>query len=516
MRKLFGAAVVALSAALMFPVHAQERRDPAGGEIHDTGKSDDPRIDDPLTLPNPAAGAEQTAQQGAGASQGTGGGAQAGGGGSAGVGGAGVAGGAGTTDARGGSGAPASPGAPTPPAPGESRAPTGVGEPPGRGAPPIGQLTQEDAANQARQGTAGRSGQAATGPATGQTRQPATEARPRATAQPAGPAREARPRSGTERPEDSAPPRDESGRSGARPPGSEMTTIQQSSLDFLHRRISELEQENDMLRARVGGATTAGGGAGTGAATGGAGGGAPATGGSGAGGSGGGGSAGAGNEAASAPPRAYDRAPATTVGRDTAPAGTPVVSVDFVGVIHRVLPGRVDVFDEEGNVFDLRVNPRTRALRDGQRIPVAELQEGTPVRASFDQIAGRSHARELEVLPAEEVRGLNLPGMRGQGARGATAAGQDAQGQQGQNAAQGEGGSGQATGATAVPRSLRDVPPGGSGALSNREQLLRQPAMLPASPPGTRPLETQATPPGQQPAQPREQQRDAPPVDLQR
>jgi hypothetical protein len=289
-----------------------------------------------------------------------------------------------------------------------------------------------------------------------------------------------------------------------------MTTIQQSSLDFLHRRISELEQENDMLRARVGGAATAGGGAGTGAATGGA----PATGGSGAGGSGGGGSAGTGNEAAAAPPRAYDRAPATTVGRDTAPAGAPVVSVDFVGVIHRVLPGRVDVFDEEGNVFDLRVNTRTRALRDGQRIPVAELQQGTPVRASFDQIAGRSHARELEVLPPEEVRGLNLPGLRDPGAQGATAAGQNAQGQ---DAVQGQGGSGQATtGATAVPQSLRDVPPGGSGALSNREQLLRQPAMLPASPPGTRPLETQATPPGQQPARPGEQQQGAPPLDLQR
>jgi hypothetical protein len=138
------------------------------------------------------------------------------------------------------------------------------------------------------------------------------------------------------------------------------------------------------------------------------------------------------------------------------------MSVDFVGVIRRVTPQQVDVLDEDGNVYDLVVDARTRAVRDGQRIPLEQLQEGTPVQASFDQIAGVSHARELEVLSPDEARDLKLPGQApsGQARPPVPASGQGAAGQQGVQ----------------------------TGELGNRERLSRQPAAMLSVPPGTQPV----------------------------
>ncbi|WP_225408387.1 hypothetical protein [Stigmatella hybrida] len=70
-------------------------------------------------------------------------------------------------------------------------------------------------------------------------------------------------------------------------------------------------------------------------------------------------------------------------------------SVD--GKISRVSQGTVHVRDPEGNVYQLRIDKKSRGLRQGQRVPLKELDEGTPVRASFDLVGGGSIARDIEV-----------------------------------------------------------------------------------------------------------------------
>ncbi|MDC0710807.1 hypothetical protein POL68_20190 [Stigmatella sp. ncwal1] len=70
-------------------------------------------------------------------------------------------------------------------------------------------------------------------------------------------------------------------------------------------------------------------------------------------------------------------------------------SVD--GKISRVSQGAVHVRDPEGNVYQLRIDKKSRGLRQGQRVPLKELDEGTPVRASFDLVGGGSIARDIEV-----------------------------------------------------------------------------------------------------------------------
>ncbi|EAU69882.1 hypothetical protein [Stigmatella aurantiaca] len=70
-------------------------------------------------------------------------------------------------------------------------------------------------------------------------------------------------------------------------------------------------------------------------------------------------------------------------------------SVD--GKISRVSQGAVHVRDTEGNVYQLRIDKKSRGLRQGQRVPLKELDEGTPVRASFDLVGGGSIARDIEV-----------------------------------------------------------------------------------------------------------------------
>lgn len=67
------------------------------------------------------------------------------------------------------------------------------------------------------------------------------------------------------------------------------------------------------------------------------------------------------------------------------------------GRITRVDRGALHVRDGEGNVYQLRIDKRSRGLRQGQRVPVQQLEEGTPVRASFDLVGGGSFARDIEV-----------------------------------------------------------------------------------------------------------------------
>ncbi len=71
-------------------------------------------------------------------------------------------------------------------------------------------------------------------------------------------------------------------------------------------------------------------------------------------------------------------------------------SVD--GRVKRVRPGTIEVSDNEGNVYELRIDGRSRALRRGRHISLKAISEGMPVRASFDLVGGgESLARDIEL-----------------------------------------------------------------------------------------------------------------------
>lgn len=70
-------------------------------------------------------------------------------------------------------------------------------------------------------------------------------------------------------------------------------------------------------------------------------------------------------------------------------------SVD--GRVARVERNSVHVRDSEGNIYQLRIDKRSRGVRSGQSVPLQQLSEGTPVRASFDLVGGSSFARDIEI-----------------------------------------------------------------------------------------------------------------------
>ncbi|MBI3182748.1 MAG: hypothetical protein HYZ28_11475 [Myxococcales bacterium] len=78
-----------------------------------------------------------------------------------------------------------------------------------------------------------------------------------------------------------------------------------------------------------------------------------------------------------------------------------VARVEFIGKVQAVLPKEVHVLDDEGNVYELKVDRRTRAFKGKEQLKVEELPEGATVRATFDLVRGVSRARELEVLEDE-------------------------------------------------------------------------------------------------------------------
>ncbi len=68
------------------------------------------------------------------------------------------------------------------------------------------------------------------------------------------------------------------------------------------------------------------------------------------------------------------------------------------GRVKRVRPGTIEVSDDEGNVYELRIDGRSRGLRRGRHIPLKTISEGMPVRASFDLVGGgESLARDIQL-----------------------------------------------------------------------------------------------------------------------
>jgi hypothetical protein len=67
------------------------------------------------------------------------------------------------------------------------------------------------------------------------------------------------------------------------------------------------------------------------------------------------------------------------------------------GRVTRVEGNMVQLRDGEGNLYQLRIDKRSRGVRKGQPVPLKQLEEGTPVRASFDLVGDGSFARDIEV-----------------------------------------------------------------------------------------------------------------------
>jgi hypothetical protein len=83
---------------------------------------------------------------------------------------------------------------------------------------------------------------------------------------------------------------------------------------------------------------------------------------------------------------------------DSVPLERVVIATGTVdGRVTRVDNGTLRLRDNEGNVYQLRIDKQSRGLRQGQSVPLRQLQEGTQVRASFDLVGGHSIAREVEV-----------------------------------------------------------------------------------------------------------------------
>ncbi|RKG82553.1 hypothetical protein D7W82_26435 [Corallococcus sp. CA049B] len=74
-----------------------------------------------------------------------------------------------------------------------------------------------------------------------------------------------------------------------------------------------------------------------------------------------------------------------------------IASSTVSGRVTRVGRNTLHVRDGEGTVYELQLDQRSRGLRQGQRVPLKELQEGTPVRAQFVLMGGRTVARDVQV-----------------------------------------------------------------------------------------------------------------------
>lgn len=96
-----------------------------------------------------------------------------------------------------------------------------------------------------------------------------------------------------------------------------------------------------------------------------------------------------------------ESAEAARAGNTSISATAPVEEVTIAtgtvdGRVKRVRGGTLEVSDDEGNVYELRIDKRSRGLRNGRHVPLKTLTEGTPVRASFDLVGGgESRARDI-------------------------------------------------------------------------------------------------------------------------
>ncbi|WP_426755909.1 bZIP transcription factor [Myxococcus sp. Y35] len=81
------------------------------------------------------------------------------------------------------------------------------------------------------------------------------------------------------------------------------------------------------------------------------------------------------------------------------PPGTAVVDAVYTGVVRSVGEDQVAIAFGEGPPLTLRVDPRTRVLRDGKNIALRKLEPGEQVRAVVD-LLDNERTTEISVLPS--------------------------------------------------------------------------------------------------------------------
>ncbi|WP_216612827.1 hypothetical protein [Myxococcus xanthus] len=74
-----------------------------------------------------------------------------------------------------------------------------------------------------------------------------------------------------------------------------------------------------------------------------------------------------------------------------------IASSSVNGRVTRVKQNTLTVKDREGGVYELELDQRSRGLRQGRKVPLRQLREGTPVRAQFVLMGGRTVARDVQI-----------------------------------------------------------------------------------------------------------------------
>ncbi|GEN05765.1 hypothetical protein MFU01_08020 [Myxococcus fulvus] len=74
-----------------------------------------------------------------------------------------------------------------------------------------------------------------------------------------------------------------------------------------------------------------------------------------------------------------------------------IASSAVSGRVKRVGRDTITVRDREGNDYVLTLDERSQGVRQGRRVSLRQLQEGTPVRAGFVLMGGRSVARDVRI-----------------------------------------------------------------------------------------------------------------------
>ncbi|WP_223756186.1 hypothetical protein [Myxococcus sp. RHSTA-1-4] len=89
----------------------------------------------------------------------------------------------------------------------------------------------------------------------------------------------------------------------------------------------------------------------------------------------------------------------------TGGSGAPGDSLDKVVIASSSVSGRVTrvgrnvltVRDREGGLYELRLDRHSRGLRQGRQVSLRRIEEGTPVRAQFVLMGGRTVARDVQI-----------------------------------------------------------------------------------------------------------------------
>ncbi|NMO16882.1 hypothetical protein HPC49_32290 [Pyxidicoccus fallax] len=74
-----------------------------------------------------------------------------------------------------------------------------------------------------------------------------------------------------------------------------------------------------------------------------------------------------------------------------------IASSTVSGRVTRVGKNAITVRDREGGVYELQLDARSRGLRQGRKVSLRRIEEGTPVRARFDLVGGRTVARDVQI-----------------------------------------------------------------------------------------------------------------------